>query len=1481
MKNPPRRLLWSWDNRSTAASDASLLDLSYRDLLELPTDLLAAQDILRLNLSNNRLSTAGDGNPMFDGVRELNISRNAIGSISALGGLLRNVESLDLSNNLITEITADDVAALRNIRHLILSGNPLERIDSTFGSLINLEELTIERAQTRYERDAVSTGARRERVARAGGTPELFAEVNLLGLLHLRSLRLINLGLNSLSSLPGTLETLDLPGNAFTSHVLAKCRYEQLLELDLRRNRVTTVEFLKPAKHLRWLDLSSNPGIDLSDLASLSSLRILRLADCELDITSRSPMWSLHRLQELDLSGVRIAGPLPSGKSTNFLKRLYIRSCHFDKVDLVDLANFERLTELALVGSLPGKMPSLDRLQLLEMSTDVVVEGVYQQPNLKRLAVRNRSESHPLLPRGISRLRQLITLEIADSNCTDIIVEIGELVQLRQLTLTSCDIGTIPETMGRLVALQRLTLSGNEFTNIPEELFQFAPLQYVDLSNNHLTRLPASIGRLQQLEELELDSNLLTELPNELCDCKNLTRLSVVENRLVTLPEHLGRLQELREIDARNNEIDSIPASVQKIPDLTELVLNHNLLTSIPDGLRGSSVRNLYLGQNRLSEIPDWVSGLPRLEHLVLFNNKLKVVPEHLSRSLTLRHLYMQGCELTAIPVALARGWLTFLELERNEITRVPSELLTAPRLKTLRLESNLITELPAVLHGDCSLHELALSENRLQDLPLWLVSPSTPLLAVDVADNPLPGIPPEISSLGNYSILEYLRERSLGSSQQWVSKLLVVGEGGAGKTSLLRSLRSEPFRLDETTTHGINLEDLTLRHPSLEVDMQLRSWDFGGQEIYHASHQFFLTNRSLFVLVWNARLGFEQGRLYYWLNTIQALAPDSPIVIVATWTDERAADLPITEILSQYPQVRAHITLSNRTREGVSDLRQTLAEIASTLPLMGETWPNSWLAGAQMIRELREKCLSPDAISDRLVALGVSSGGANLLMRWLHDLGEILYFQDPPELADLVVLKPQWLSEYVSRVLDSPEVIATGGVFTYAEMVNVWSDLTEPMRQFFLQMMERFDLSYRTLEDRDVSLVVERLPLDSPHFVSTWEGALAAPGTAELRLHYMLNTLPAGVPTWLIARAHRFTTRTQWRNGALLVAPQPELELGGPRRYALIDALPQERILRLAVRGPNPQGFFSLLKDGVELILDRFPGLNIRRVIPCPGHDGEPCSHAFDYGHLILRYNRKRLTIECPASMEEVSVTSLLFGWDWSTSERVMERLDMLERSVESGDRIVLDEVRVLAELTQRHFSDSINSAQSDIESYCPNVFVLRPKSVTGWRRAVQDEGIVLQLYCQEPGAWHPTEAGGRYELENAAQWVKRVAPIIRGVSQALKFAAPVVGPMFGVIDEELYKEVLSNDIALMKELVAKLPELEAKESDLSTSDALDVIVPDTAVASAHGSALRAVFQVLNQEDPSQEWGGLRRVLTPEGRYLWLCETHAKQYVR
>ena len=395
--------------------------------------------------------------------------------------------------------------------------------------------------------------------------------------------------------------------------------------------------------------------------------------------------------------------------------------------------------------------------------------------------------------------------------------------------------------------------------------------------------------------------------------------------------------------------------------------------------------------------------------------------------------LSLNNNQLSSLPPEISQlSNLTTLSLENNQLSSLPPEFSQLSNLTTLYLHNNQLSSLPPEFSQLSNLTTLSLSNNQLSSLPPE-ISQLSNLTTLYLHNNPqLTSPPPEIVEQGTQAILTYLRERLEGSQRQWVSKLLVVGEGGVGKTSLLRALRGEEFDTQESTTHGIEIKSLELTHPTeANVTMQLNTWDFGGQEIYHATHQFFLTNRSLFLLAWNARLGFEQGKLYYWLDTIKALAPESPILLVATHIDERDADLPLKELRDKYPQIVEHCKISSKISRGVEELRQAIAESAAKLPLMGEIWPTTWLNAADAIRTQPKKQIIPQQLWDIMAESQVADIGKEVLARWLHELGEILYFQDNEELNDTVILKPQWVTEYISKVLESEDVINRKGIFT------------------------------------------------------------------------------------------------------------------------------------------------------------------------------------------------------------------------------------------------------------------------------------------------------------------------------------------------------------------------------------------------------------------------------------------------------------------
>jgi len=883
-------------------------------------------------------------------------------------------------------------------------------------------------------------------------------------------------------------------------------------------------------------------------------------------------------------------------------------------------------------------------------------------------------------------------------------------------------------------------------------------------------------------------------------------------------------------LDLSDNELTVLPLEIGQLSNLTELDLSYNQLTALPPTIAQlTNLLVLNLSGNQLTGLPSEISQLTHLKKLMLGDvfggNQFISLPPAISQLNNLTVLGLGGNQLTVLPPTIEQlNHLTMLDIRWNQLTTLPPEIGHLALLRELYLDGN------------------------------PLISP-----------------PPEIVAQGTQAILAYFQARLQESQKRWVSKLIVVGEGGVGKTSLLRTLRGEAFNPEESTTHGIEISTLELAHPSrMGVNMQLNSWDFGGQEIYHATHQFFLTNRSLFLLAWNARVGFEQGKLYYWLDTLQALAPDSPVLLVATHIDEREANLPLSELRHRYPQIIGICEISNKTSQGFEALRQILAKAAAKLPLMGEIWPSTWLKAANAIRARAEKYITPQVLQNLMSTQGVEDNKQPILAQWLHELGDILSFQENQELADIVILKPQWVSEYISLVLESEDVIKKGGIFTRSEMNQLWQDLDPAMREYFLRLMERFDLSYRD-EGREISLVVERLPFEAPNYQPKWDGLKAMDTNKEITMKFKLNTLPAGIPTWFMARAHRFSTSTHWRNGALFAYE---------KHLALVQANPRDCLVQLTVRGPNPQNFFALLKDGIEVTLARFPGLKIERKIPCLGHDDQPCIHEFNYDQLLKRYEKQRLIVECPEGLEDVSVTELLYGWDWRTQNLVLSRLDKLEANLGKGQEKILvgqekilSELGELRELTQREFTQAFRREQASIDVHCPNVFVLREKgkeerSKGGWFKAIAGQTFDLQLYCQAPGCWHPTQEGGLYEIEEPAQWLKEIAPYLTKLVGVLRYAVPLIGPWLANINPQEYEELFRQDIELMKELVDNLPVHQ-------DADNLASMEPER----VQGAALRVLRYLLDKKDPQQQWGGLKKVLTPEGHYLWLCEYHARGY--
>jgi internalin A len=380
------------------------------------------------------------------------------------------------------------------------------------------------------------------------------------------------------------------------------------------------------------------------------------------------------------------------------------------------------------------------------------------------------------------------------------------------------------------------------------------------------------------------------------------------------------------------------------------------------------------------------------------------------------------------------------------------------------------LAALPQSLGDLTALTTLDLHHNQLTALPESL-GDLTALTTLD--DNPLVSPPDDVVAAGTKAVLAFLRGGQAGSVRQWSAKLMVVGQQRVGKTSLVKGLSGREHDPREPTTHGLRIEELGLPHPGEpSVTMAVSVWDFGGQDIYHATHQFFLTNQSVFLLAWSANNSTERDRLGYWLAIITARAPEAPILIAATHADDRPADIDIRSWQQEYPNITGHFEVDCASGTGIGAVRQAIINAAAGLKMMGERWPRTWVrATGDLCDSGGPPYITAAGMRHIMAAAEVTDPAEqDALARSLHLRGKIVHHADVADLADTVVRDPQWLSTRISEVLDSRAVRDRRGLLTTGDVAAAWPDLDRADRDGLLAMLDTFDVSYRVAESRMAS---------------------------------------------------------------------------------------------------------------------------------------------------------------------------------------------------------------------------------------------------------------------------------------------------------------------------------------------------------------------------------------------------------------------------
>jgi internalin A len=954
---------------------------------------------------------------------------------------------------------------------------------------------------------------------------------------------------------------------------------------------------------------------------------------------------------------------------------------------------------------------------------------------------------------------------------------------------------------------------------------------------------------------------------------------SLANQRLTTIPEWLTALASLTTLDLGGNQLSALPESIGELASLTTLDLGGNQLSALPESIGNlASLTTLNLGGNQLSALPESIGNLASLTTLDLGGNQLSALPESIGNLTCLTWLSLYGNQLTALPESIGHlTALTTLDLLATHLETLPESIGNLTALSMLSLRGNQLTALPESIDRLTSLMRLDLRGNRLVSVPRELADQLAKGLQLELAGNPLHDPLPEIIERGPEALITYLRSLE-DAIAQYEAKLLMVGEGNVGKTSLVAALRGAPFVVGRPTTHGIEIWPLTFRHPGLDADMTLRAWDFGGQEVYRVTHQFFFSRRALYVIVWNARQGHEQDEVEDWLRRIRLRAGhDARTIVVATHCAERLPEIDYPHLKQAFQEMLVgNFTIDSRTGTGLPELRDAIGQQAAKLPQMGQLISPRWVAAREQIlarsqvdpqiryTEFEEVCKLNKVTGQEVVTLA----------QLMHDLGQIIYYGEDEGLRDIVVLNPEWLTKAISYVLEDQVTKAAAGVLDHARLREIWQErengTSYPARYhpYFLRLMEKFDVSYRLEDDELRSIVAQLVPYERPTL--PWEFGTQPPkGIRSLTFVCRLSEPAPGFIPWLTVRHHRASTGRHWRRGVFLKHPIPVYA-----SEALLELRPPSELI-VEVRAPSPDLFFNVLRDSVEdLVTRRWPGLSYQLLIPCPNNISEisPCPGLFPLDGLLRLREREMTTVPCMecADIHEISLLLTGFASPGQPLEAELSQMhDQLTR-IES-DIAKVEGQAAEAAWSVRRVLQVVSAEVTD----CPRLFTLTPERPNMRRRIrLFQNHYRLTLWCEHPGYWHAWTPA-TYELDPPRDWFAKVSPYAALVFKVLQLVVPLVGSAAGVLlsPDELARA--QGELGLMKTIVADLPVKPVQKLDVAGLG--DTVTSQLTVGEGH--ALRAIRSILFQHDPSRMFGGMRRVQAPAGDLLWVCTEHYPEY--
>jgi internalin A len=254
-------------------------------------------------------------------------------------------------------------------------------------------------------------------------------------------------------------------------------------------------------------------------------------------------------------------------------------------------------------------------------------------------------------------------------------------------------------------------------------------------------------------------------------------------------------------------------------------------------------------------------------------------------------------------------------------------------------LERNDLQELPVALQQLQQLEELTLHGNPALGIAPEILGPT---YGVSSSSDP-PAKPADILDF-------YFRIQAPDEGQPLHEfKLILVGRGGVGKTSLVHRLVTGKYQVFPPTD-GIAITMWPVKVAG--TMMRAHVWDFGGQEVMHGTHRFFMTERG--------RENRAQHDAEYWLSLIRSFAgPEVPVLVLLHKKTELPCQVDRKIIREKYGEQIEFLETDSTLPDTMEDLYRQLEHMGARLPGLDNKWPKTWHRVKQELPAAEEHWLS------------------------------------------------------------------------------------------------------------------------------------------------------------------------------------------------------------------------------------------------------------------------------------------------------------------------------------------------------------------------------------------------------------------------------------------------------------------------------------------------------------------------------------------